>query len=262
MRPSAAVSSGPALTALLLAGLAACTGGSLAGDDTGLAPLVGGWRGVLLSTGGELPFAIRVSPEGSEPPAVLINAGVETAFSTVTRQGAASYTLVFAAASDSELVARMSPNGVELSGYWRRAGDGTGPAASAGSTGVVQMPFSARKNDRRRFPRNDPALQVATAGGIAALPDISGDWLLDLDGPRGGDMETMSIIHVDEQVTASPGGGHPAMEGIYRNGLLRLSVFDGVHALMMHGRAQPDGTLRGTLWVANGVAEAWTARRR
>ena len=105
--------------ALLLAGLAACSGGSLAGDDTGLAPLVGGWRGVLLSPGGDLPFAIEVNPEGSEPPAVLINAGVETAFSTVTRQGAASYTLVFAAAPGSEIVARMSPNGAELTGYWR-----------------------------------------------------------------------------------------------------------------------------------------------
>ncbi len=249
--------------ALLVAGLAACSGGSLAGDDTGLAPLVGGWRGVLLSPGGDLPFAIQVNPEGSEPPAVLINAGVETAFSTVTRQGAASYTLVFAAAPGSEIVARMSPNGGELSGYWRYAGNHTGHAAAP--RGVIQMPFSARKNDIRRFPRNDPALDVATAQGIAALADVSGNWRLSLEGPEGpagGDLEAVSLIQVDEHVTATPGGAHPAMEGIYRNGLLRLSVFDGVHALMMHGRAQPDGTLRGTFWAANGVAEAWTARRR
>ena len=250
------------MMALLVAGLAACSGGSLAGDDTGLAPLVGGWRGVLLSPGGDLPFAIQVNPEGSEPPAALINAGVETAFSTVTRQGAASYTLVFAAAPGSEIVARMSPNGAELTGYWRHAGDDTGHASSPGSGELIQMPFSARKNDRRRFPRNDPALEVATAEGMAALPDVSGNWRLSLEGRESADLEAVSLIQVDEQVTASPGGAYPAMEGIYRNGLLRLSVFDGVHALMMHGRAQPDGTLRGTLWAADAVGEAWSAQLR
>lgn len=265
-------------SALLVVGLAACSGGSLAGDDTGLEPLVGEWRGVLLTQGGDLPFAIQVNPEGSEAPAVLINAGVETAISTVTRQGAASYTLVFAATSDSEIVARMSPTGGELSGYWRYtaddsayAGDDPGPTASTDFGGLIQMPFSARKNDGRRFPRNDPALDVATAEGIAALPDISGNWRLRFEGPArpdgpegpdGGKLEALSLIQVDEHVIATPGGAHPAMEGIYRDGLLRLSVFDGAHALMMHGWAQPDGTLRGTLWAVGGVARAWTAQRR
>ena len=53
----------------------------------------------------------------------------------------------------------------------------------------------------------------------------------------------------------------PHLEGIYRHGLLRLSVFDGHTALLLHARAQPDGTLQGAVWIADQARHDWAARR-
>jgi len=245
------------VAAALLATAFSCSGGSMVGDDTGIEPLVGDWRGVLLSDGGELPFKLRVNAEGSDLPAVVLNGGFETPIAAVSRQGAASYTFVFPG-DDSEIVAKMSPNGEELWGYWRYAYDEDSPIAESGGKSVTQMPFSATKNDERRFQRNDPTLEVASPEGSAALPDLNGEWQTTLHGV----FEAVSEMTQDaERVTGTLGGPEPPMEGIYRHGLLRMSVFDGRRAVLLHARAQPDGTLQGTLWHADLTMEEWAARR-
>jgi len=266
---------------LLFGGAGACSSASVAGDDTGLEPLVGRWRGVLLSSGGELPFALRVDPEGNDPPAVLINAEFESPIESVSRQGAASYVLRFAAAGESEIVARLAPSGTELSGFWRYRRDSQ-HAAALGIPAVTQVPFSATKNDSRRFQRNDPTLEIATPEGIASIGDLNGLWETitpglvspDLPAPilpgfpaairdeslRTGDF----IIQNDEHVVSRGHPGLPGMEGIYRDGLLRLSLFDGVRARLVHARAAPDGTLEGALWAPDlsDRAWSWSAHRR
>lgn len=264
----------------LLAGATACSGASVAGDDAGLEPLVGQWRGVLLSRGGELPFALRVDPEGSTLAAVVVNAGFESPIESVTRQGAASYTLRFDADVDSEIVAKMSPSGEELSGFWRYRRDAE-QAAALGIPAVTQVPFSATKNDSRRFQRNDPTLEIATPEAIAAIADLNGLWetltpgLVSPDLPASllsrfpGSILDQSlrtadfIIQTDERVVRQLNAGPPFMEGIYRNGLLRLSLFDGVRARLVHARATPDGTLEGALWAPDLSERAWSwsARR-
>jgi len=250
------------LLALVAAGLgAACSNASVAGDDTGLAPLVGEWRGVLLTPGGELPFRLRVAPESGEPPAVVINAGDEQPLAAIARQGAASYTLRFFDDADSELVAKMSPDGDELSGYWRR--NYAPPDVEAPVVHSTQMPFAASRDDARRFQRNDPALEVATPQGIAALPDVSGEWSLQIRAEMNLPSDLL-LTQDDEHVTAEfgrPPGEGLRLEGIYRNGLLRLSLFDGMRALLLHARALPDGTLRGTVWAENTPASPFTATR-
>lgn len=264
----------------LLAGATACTGASVAGDDAGLEPLVGQWRGVLLSRGGELPFALRVDPEGSSPSAVVINAGFDSPIESVTRQGAASYVFRFFADVDSEIVAKMSPGGEELSGFWRYRRDAE-QAAALGIPAVTQVPFSATKNDSRRFQRNDPTLEIATPEGIAAITDLNGLWEAATPGLVSPDLPASllsrlpesildeslrtadSIIQNDEHVVRRLNTGPPFMEGIYRNGLLRLSLFDGVRARLVHARAMPDGTLEGALWAPDLSERAWSwsARR-
>lgn len=234
----------------LLVGVAACSGASVAGDDTGLEPLVGDWRGVLLSQGGELPFRLRVNPEGSEPAAVVINAGVEQPFASVTRQGAASYTLrFFPGPGDSEIVVKMSPDSEELSGYWRYRHEGSAMGDDRAYGLLTQMPFAATKDDSRRFPRNDPTIEVAAPEAMVALPDLNGDWEVRI---VNGGAETTSvgeIVQQDEHVTADVISA--GMEGIYRNGLLRLSTFDGFRPVLVHARAQADGTLEGRLWIGD-----------
>ena len=265
---------------LLFSGTLACSSASIAGDDTGLAPLVGEWRGVLLSSGGELPFALRVDPEGNDPPAVLINAESESPIESVSRQGAASYVLRLAAAGESEIVAKMAPSGTELSGFWRYHRDPE-HAAALGIPAVTQVPFSATKNDSRRFQRNDPTLEIASPTGIAAIGDLNGLWETITAGfvspslpapmlpglPASIRDESLLtgdfIIQNDEHIVSRGHPGLPGMEGIYRDGLLRLSVFDGVRARLVHARAMPDGTLVGSLWAPDlgNRPWPWSARR-
>lgn len=236
------------LAGLALAAVGGCSGASVAGDETGLEPLVGEWRGVLLAQGGELPFHFRVNAEGESPPAVVINAGVEQSLVAVTRQGAASYTLQFFHDRESEIVAKMSPDGQELSGYWRSEYGG-GADDDRGLEPVTQMPFFATKNSRRRFQRNDPTLDVAPPDAIAALPDINGEWEVRVVTDESGAVAVGTIVQQDEHVVADVISRD--MEGIYRNGLLRLSMFDGFRPLLLHARARPDGRLEGRLWIGD-----------
>ena len=246
----------------LLAAAGACTGGSMVGDDTGIEPLVGEWRGVLLSDGGELPFHFRVNSEGADPPAVVINAGVEQPLISVTRHGAASYTLRFFDGEESELVAKMSPDGTELFGYWRLV-YATPPPEDSPFNPVTQMPFTASKNDQRRFQRNDPTLETASAEAIAALPEVGGEWeVRQISGDYSDQTIGNELVQDGERVThATAGNPPPYLEGIYRHGLLRLSSFDGYRALLVHARATPDGRLEGTMWAADQSEAQWSARR-
>ena len=258
---AAALLSGAAVWALLVTATA-CSAGSVAGDATGIAPLVGEWRGVLLSDGGELPFHFRVNSEGSYPAAVVTNAGVEQPLISVNRQGAASYTLTFFNDSDSQLVAKMSPDGTELFGYWQLTYDPP-PPEGVRFKPVTQMPFTATKNDQRRFQRNDPTLEIASPEAIAALPDVSGEWeVREVAGDYFDQARSYELVQdgekvIEEIVDHAP----PFLDGIYRNGLLRLSSFDGYRALLLHARATPDGRLEGTLWMADQSEARWSARR-
>lgn len=258
----------PSMAAALILAVAvagACSGASVAGDESGLEPVVGNWRGVLLSAGGELPFGFRVDAEGAVPPGSVVNAGALEPFTQVVRQGAASYTMSFfppGAAIESELVAKLAPDGETVHGFWRFT-----PAAAAGDPPPrpgIQMPFTATKNDTRRFQRNDPTLDVATPAAAAALLDLSGEWQVVVTGEDGPVASVVSLRQSDEHVVAAPVDGSAAgqMEGIYRDGLLRLSRFDGLRAVMVHARATTDGGLAGTLWRQQNPGVSWSARRR
>lgn len=255
---AAALLSGVAAWALLVAAIA-CSAGSVAGDATGIEPLVGEWRGVLLSEGGELPFHFRVNPEGSDTAAAVINSGVEEPLTSVVRQGAASYTLTFYD-SNSQLVAKMSPDGTELFGYWRLTYDPP-PPEGVRFKPVTQMPFTATKNDARRFQRNDPTLEVAAAEAIAALPDVTGAWESRELTDYSDHTLMRNLVQEGERVVDETSPGVIGLDGIYRNGLLRMSWFDGYRALLLHARATPDGRLEGTLWAADQSESAWSAWR-
>lgn len=241
----------------------ACSGASVAGDDTGIAPLVGEWRGLLLTRGGELPFRFRVYPEGERPAAVVVNGDAETPVWSVTRQGAGSYSLIFAEDRESELVAKLSPDGDELSGYWRVVYE-TPPLDTAPDIDAVQMPFSARKRDQRRFQRNDPTLALPDAEAAEALAEVTGTWAMTFAGERLEQTTSGSFEQDGERVTTSAmelAGARLTMEGIYRNGLLRLSVFDGHLAALLHARATTGGALEGTLWILDRIEARVSARR-
>lgn len=57
----------------------------------------------------------------------------------------------------------------------------------------------------------------------------------------------------------TPTDDYRFLEGDYRDGLLRLSTFDGDHAFLFHAEARPDGTLEGDFWSRDSYHATWTA---
>jgi thiol-disulfide isomerase/thioredoxin len=59
----------------------------------------------------------------------------------------------------------------------------------------------------------------------------------------------------------TPTGDYRYLAGSYEGGLLRLSTFDGAHALLFTAHTQGDGTLQGDFWSRDSYHATWTARR-
>lgn len=219
------------------------------GTDDGSTPLTGDWHASLASPGGELPFTLRVREKGGGTLAFLVNGEEEAPVSAVRRDGDR---VVFAIDwYDSEITAELSGDGRRMTGRWRKTG-----ARGVDST----LPFEATREDRPRFA---PATGEP-APGADAVPDVTGTWSVlfqDEDGPQEsvGEFEQQG-----DRVTGTfltPLGDYRYLDGVYEDGRLRLSTFDGAHAFLFDARAQPDGSLSGDFWSRDTYHATWAAQR-
>jgi len=202
----------------------------------------GTWRAVLTSPGGELPFTLRIRSEGSGLAAVAINGQEQAAFDSarVTEKRIALRFDVY----DSELGAELSSDGQKLTGEWSKAGKPV-------------LPFSATRGDERRF------LPPAEAGR-GANGALSGAWAATFGTGERAQAARGEFEQSNQRVRATfltPVGDHRYLEGDFRDGVLRLSRFDGSSASLYRARLQADGSLAGELWRGAGNAQPWTARR-
>jgi len=202
----------------------------------------GTWRAVLALPGGELPFTLRVEEQNGGLTAVAINGEEEARFDTAHAE-ASSLVLRFEV-YDSEIRAALSPDGARLSGEWWKAGR-------------TRLPFSATRGDARRFlPGADAQKKDA--------PTIAAAWAVVFKGKSGDEPARGEFTQVGERVRGTfltPVGDHRYLEGDYREGVLRLSGFDGGHAFLYSARQQADGSLLGEFWSGSGASPTpWTAR--
>lgn len=228
----------PAL--VLAAGLVACGPG--ADEDPPAEDLLGSWRGVLVSPGGELPFTLRFDHDGPRLRALILNGAGEAAISRVERRGD-DLVLRFEH-YDSEITARVEDG--RLTGRFRR----TIPS------GDSHLEFSAVKGDPDRF-------KPATRQG-AALPDVVGSWAVEFVDESSRETAQGEFVQQGSEVTGTfltPTGDYRFLAGSYQNGVLRLSSFDGAHAFLFEAVAQEDGTLAGDFWSRESYHAKWTARR-
>jgi len=209
--------------------------------------LAGEWRATLGSPGGELPFGLRLTRTGRRLRAVVENGSEQAPFSAV--ESSPGKLVLRFDWYDSRIDATVAPQGDRLEGVWTRTEPG----------GLSRMPFHA---ERGKGPRFTPS--QAPGGDKAALPSVSGQWaaqFVDADGssPAEGELQQEG-----ERVTGTfltPTGDYRYLEGSYERGLLRLSTFDGAHALLFTARAQADGTLAGDFWSRDRYHATWTGRR-
>lgn len=221
----------------------ALTAGALvsAASEAPPSAFAGTWRGVLASPGGELPFTLRISAEGSKLSAVAVNGLERAAFDSV-RVAGRRITLRFDV-YDSEIAAELQPDGGKLSGEWTKAGKPV-------------LAFSATRGEGRFLPAPDEArLQT---------PGLSGAWAATFGTGERAQAARGELTQTGERVQGTfltPVGDHRYLDGDFRAGVLRLSRFDGSSASLYVARLQTDGSLLGSLWRGAGSAQEWTARR-
>lgn len=241
-----------AVAVVLLGALIACAPAETPTEAVTEAPpsLAGTWRAVLDSPGGELPFTLRFTDGAEGPVAEILNGDEETPTSRVEQNG--SQVIIHIEWYDSEITADL--DGDRMTGTWRR----TNPGEGNNST----LPFTATRGSDERFVQASAEL-VGTADATA-VESVSGDWAVEFVEEDGSTEPARGeFTQEGSRVTGTfltPTGDYRFLEGIFEQGLLRLSTFDGAHAFLFVARVQPDGTLAGDFWSRDTYHATWTAR--
>jgi thiol-disulfide isomerase/thioredoxin len=210
-------------------------------------PRVGPWRAWLESPGGELPFGIELARDGDKWTAYVINGEERINVPRVTWTG---HLLVLDIDYyNSRLVAEPDHDGSGLTGEWiRQRSEGR----------VTRMPFHAASGKARRFEADPEA-----AGRPTGASSVEGRWsatFADSGYPcvavlTNGPSDTVAGTFL------TPGGDYGFLAGNMDGDRLRLSGFDGAHALLYDARLLADGTLKGDFWSRDTHHETWMARR-
>lgn len=205
-------------------------------------------RCVLQTAGGDLPFGLEFGPAGADggATAVVLNGPecIELGGAEFTRDRLRVPFPHYAA----QIEATSSDGGRTWSGAWTKTGRGGKE---------TRLAFTASPDPGYRFAPL-PAPEEPSVSG-----DVSGRWLAKFAGDEEttiGQFERAA----DGAVTGTfltPGGDYRYLAGSFEYGRLRLSTFDGTHALLFDARLEPDGTLTGGLWAGDSYHDTWTARR-
>ena len=220
--------------------------------------LVGSWRAVLGSPGGELPFELVIRDGDNGLSAVAVSGAEEAPFSSVRRQG--DEVVLEFDWYDSRIVATLESSGESsgdrLTGEWsKRAPDGRS-----------RLSFEARRGVAPRFvsPQEAGLAAGATEGPAGELADISGDWQITFVDDSGSEPARGELRQEGKRVIGTiltPVGDYRFLEGSYEQGVLRLSTFDGAHAFLFQAHAKADGSLAGDFWSRDSYHATWTAQR-
>ncbi len=197
------------------------------------------------SAGGELPFLMSIADNADGTLDGYVVNGDERAPFTSVSVIRDSLFLDFEH-YDSSLRMAIAEKGERLHGVWVRRG-------------TPVMNIAARKNEMERFP-----LPAEKADGRGADEDISGSWNVLFRDSRGTTPAT-GVFKVSGEkaygtfLTAT--GDYRFLEGMYANGVLKLSCFDGSHAYLFTAKADAGGQLIGDYYSGTTYHATWTARR-
>lgn len=228
--------------------LGACSGGA---SDTALRE--GWWRGVLLTPGGELPFAFEVQRDDGQLTAWLQNGDERVPVQEVTVDG-------------QQLLMRMP-------GYENRIeatieGDTLrGHLLMVKAKGADQrIAFSAQHGERYRFtPTTTSTTDTASAPAIILsedAPSMTGSWAAEFGTPEKRYPAVGEFQQQGSRVTGTfltPTGDHRFLEGEFDGRELRLSKFDGGHVFLYRAKLDEAGRLSGRFWSGLASEESFTA---
>lgn len=208
----------------------------------------GRWRAWVSYPEWEVPFELDVEARAGGAPVVSVRNGPERI--PILRVEWRGEDLVLGLDHyTGEVVARPGADGRSLEGVYRR---GTGQE-------VRQHPFHARHGE----PRFHPLAPDAAPGDASSDPaPLVGRWSLTNEGKERDWVATFQVLEDGSILgnTARETGDLRWLVGTFERGVLRLSTWDGAHAVLYVGRLLPDGTLEGERWFGGGRT-TWTARK-
>lgn len=207
--------------------------------------IIGTWRGVLESPGGELPFHFIIKEEpGSSLSAVVRNGEELLPFSSVQLEE--NHIKMSFNHYDSHIEAHIDPGSKTMKGKWSRR-------SLHGKRTV--MNFSAAKDAAYRFP------PVKKPSDGLLVKDINGEWDVTFTDESGTSKATAVFNQKGTRLTGTfltPVGDYRYLEGTYEKGILALSVFDGAHAFLFTAYTDENGVLFGQFWSRDTYHAAWT----
>lgn len=204
----------------------------------------GHWRAVWISKGGEIPvdLIIKTNPEGRLE-AEVHNGPEVVKFSRIEKRN--DHIDFIIDRFESVISAEISANGKSMKGHWSKQ---TG--------GPNQMSFFAEKGNAERFPEK----MFPGPGTKSLIGNAGGTWRMRFEGD---DYDSVCLFEQHgEKLTGtirSVDGDFRWLEGVYRNGLLLLSSFNGSWVFLFKAELDNKGVLHG-IW-SRGPREPvkWTA---
>jgi thiol-disulfide isomerase/thioredoxin len=216
-------------------GLAAC-------HRDAAAVKMGTYRVVLQVPGGELPFALELSSQGSGTAGYLVNGKERVQLSEVVIDG--SHLSIRMPGYETRLTANAVGNQLQGEIFLDKLG------------GKDQhIPLRATLGEGYRFfasPTRDSA-------------DVAGRWAVTLVDDSGasevavGEFTQSQDVVTGTFLTAT--GDQRFLAGQVQGDELYLSTFDGAHAFLYKAKVAADGTLAGDYWSGLAYHEKWTAKR-
>jgi len=206
--------------------------------------LVGRWRVVLDSPGGELPFGLEIHEEGHDPPAEILNGDESARVDRLVLEGhrLAMHFDVYRAT----LIGELDESGTRLRGSWSRP--------TRHSTTGLDM--TAVKGRRYRFA---PIREDAVEG---APERITGTYRTVFTHDEETHLAQGELIQHGDRLFGTfltETGDYRYLEGTYDRGHLRLSTFNGFSAYLFHAEVGDDGEMNGDWWSADRYHATWVA---
>jgi hypothetical protein len=195
----------------------------------------GHWRATWTSQAGEVPVDVYFkSTAGGELKGEVHNATEVIKFSRIEKKG--SHLDLYIDGFESLISVDIAENGRSMSGRWSK------------QVGMpVGMVFQAIKTDEERFPVG----KYPPPEGEAPIKNITGTWRWDFEGASPEDYLVADFRQNGEKVTASVRstiGDWRWLDGVYRNGHLWLSLFNGTWVFLVKAEMDAAGRIHG-VWV-------------
>ena len=203
--------------------------------------IVGLWRGVLASPGGELPFGIDISLNGGVYSAKVLKGEERVDTSSVTFSD--NELIINFAWFDAKIDAKLT-DGVLL-GEWSKTASGKDKKSS--------LPFSASQDYNFRFKQE--------LIKIISTP-VSGNWEVTFSDEDGDDIAVAEFSQIGQIVSGTfltPTGDYRYLSGVANGNKLQLSAFDGAHAFLFNAEINKDTINNGNFWSRDSYHATWKA---